>query len=309
MEDWVFIFGFTSSMSKKIAVVVPTIRDMKPFMKAWQPLFKKHDISFIMVKDGKRPTVEWFNKETDEPLETYQEDVMGEYVDCLTNFNAGIRNLGFAVVAKFMPEIEYIITLDDDLTPIGDPISDHIRALQMKVPISWMSTASEYTRGFPYAIRDEAEVVLSHGVWEGVADWDAPTQLVKGSRREISFYKGPIPKGVYYPMCSMNLAFKRKMLPYIFHAPWALGINRFDDIFTGITSKREIDKHGWAAVTGYARVNHERVSNTFKNLKDEAPGIELNEKFWQGDEKHPYFKIYRDKLKIWQEFINEHTRT
>ena len=281
---------------KNIAVVVPTIRDMKPFMKAWQPLFDKHNVELVIVKDGKVPTVK--NKTA--------KQVMGKYQDCLTNFNAGIRNLGFAYVAKYKPKIEYIITLDDDEVPIGDPIKDHIKALNRLVPVSWISTAvDDYTRGFPYAIREEAEVVLSHGVWEGVADWDAPTQLVKGSHRPIEFYKGPIPKGIFYPMCSMNLAFKRKMLPYIYHAPWALGVNRFDDIFTGITSKREIDKRGWAAVTGYARVKHKRASNVFTNLTHEGPGIELNETFWQGDESHEYFKIYKEKLKLWQTFLKQ----
>lgn len=279
---------------KNVAVVVPTIRDMNPFMKAWQPLFDKHEVELVVVHDGKIPIVR-----KEDP-----KSVMGKYADCLTNFNAGIRNLGFAYVAKYLPDVEYIITLDDDEVPIGDPIQDHLDALNRRVPASWISTAvDDYTRGFPYGIRDEAEVVLSHGVWEGVADWDAPTQLVRGSHYPIEFYRGPIPKGILYPMCSMNLAFKRCMLPYIFHAPWALGVNRFDDIFAGIVSKREIDKHGWAAVTGYARVHHERASNTFTNLKHEGPGIELNETYWQGDDKHPYFKIYEEKLKQWQEFL------
>lgn len=283
-----------------IAVVVPTIRDMKPFMMAWQPLFDEHEVVLVVVKDGNEPEI-WINGGNDRYS---KEHVMGKFSSCLTNFNAGIRNLGFAYVAKFLPDIEYIITLDDDEVPIGDPIQDHIDALNRSVPVSWISTAvDDYTRGFPYGIREEAEVVLSHGVWEGVADWDAPTQLVRGSHYPIEFYRGPIPKGIYYPMCSMNLAFKRKMLPYIFHAPWALGINRFDDIFTGITSKREIDKQGWAAVTGYARVHHERASNTFTNLKHEAPGIELLETYWKGDESHEYFKIYKEKLKVWQDYL------
>src|SRR4029077_15223932 len=115
--------------------------------------------------------------------------------------------------------------------------------------------------------------------------------LVKGNR-PVEFYKGPIPKGIYYPMCCMNLAFKVKMLPTIYHAPWALGVNRFDDMFAGITSKRECDKQGWAVVTGFARVNHQRESNVFKNLENEAIGIRLNETYWQGDESHPYFKVY-----------------
>lgn len=287
-------------MKQNIVVVIPTIRpeSMKVFIEAWTPLFNKHSVELVTVLDGDKPKLQHKNQFY------FPEDIMGKAAGCLTNFNAGIRNLGFAYVAKKLKEVEYIITLDDDEIPIEDTIQDHVDALNKRVPISWISTAvDDYTRGFPYTVREEAEVVLSHGVWEGVADWDAPTQLVMGSRRPITFYKGPIPKGIYYPMCSMNLAFKRKMLPYIFHAPWSHGINRFDDIFTGVESKREIDKRGWAVVTGYARVEHDRASNTFKNLVNEAQGIELNETFWQGNEDHPYFKIYMEKYKIWQEFI------
>jgi len=279
-----------------IAIVIPTIRpdNFKQFKAAWQPLIKKHNCELVTVIDGKKPTV---NGKT-------AQSVMGKYAASLTNFNAGIRNLGFAYVAKYLKQVDTIITLDDDVTPIGDTIQDHLDALTMTVPVSWMSTGSKYTRGFPYAVRQEAEVVLSHGVWEGSHDWDAPTQLVLGNP-SIEFYRGPIPKGIYFPLCSMNLAFKTKLLPYIFQAPWALGVHRFDDIFAGIISKREIDKHGWAAVTGYALVNHAKASNVFTNLKNEALGITQNETFWTGDETHPYFKIYRHQYSLWQEFVSK----
>lgn len=284
-----------------VAIVVPTIesrRDIyEKFIGAWLPLFEKHKVAFVKVLDGDKPWVHYLE------WEFSAESVMGDYASCLSNHNGGIRNLGFAYVAKELPDIDVIISLDDDVVPIGDPIQDHLDALSMKVPVSWMSTASEYMRGFPYGIREESEAVLSHGVWRGVADWDAPTQLVKGSHRPVDFYKGPIPKGIYYPMCSMNLAFKRKLLPYIYHAPWALGVKRFDDIYAGITSKRAIDENGWAVVSGYAEVVHERASNVFKNLENEARGIGLNETFWKGDEDDDYFTIYREKLNIWQKFL------
>ena len=286
---------------RNIAVVIPSIRpkDYGKFVVAWGELLLKHNVEFITVWDGEKPIVSHNHQDFT------ADQVMGRYKNVLSNFVATIRNLGFAYVAKYLPDVEYIITLDDDETPIGDPIQDHIDALNMRVPVSWMSTASEYTRGFPYGVRSEAEVVLSHGVWEGVADWDAPTQLVLGTHRPVTFYKGAIPKGIYYPMCSMNLAFKRKLLPYIYHAPKALGVVRANDIFAGIVSKRAIDKRGWAAVTGYSRVNHQRASNVFKNLREEAVELELFETFWKGQEDHPYFKIYRDKLKRWKEFIKK----
>lgn len=283
-----------------IAVVIPTIRDMGPFMEAWQPLFDKHNVSLVVVKDGEEPTVEATE------FSSGVKGIMGKYADAITNFNGGVRNLGFAYVAKFLPDVEYILTLDDDTKPIGDPIQDHLDILNKRVPTSWMSTASQYMRGFPYKVREESEVVLSHGVWEGVADWDAPTQLVLGSHRPVEFPKVPIPKGIYFPMCIMNVMFKRKMLPWMYQAPPVpeLNIGRSDDIYCGILAKRFIDEQGWAAVTGFARVHHERASDVYKNLNAEAKTIELMESFWQGDESHGYFKIYREKLALWQTYLS-----
>lgn len=286
----------------KVAIVVPTVAGREEtfngFMDAWLPLFQKHEVSFLKVLDGETPTVAG---------RTWDEVMGPKYVECLSNFNGGIRNLGFAYIAKYMPEIDIIMTLDDDTRPVGDTIQDHLDALNRRVPISWMSTASDYMRGFPYGLRDEAEVVLSHGVWDNVADWDAPTQLVLGSKRPVTFPKMPIPKGVLYPMCGMNIAFKRKMLAHMYQAPFWLeqGIGRVDDIMCGIYSKKEIDKQDWAAVTGYARVFHERASNVFKNLKLEAASIELFEQVAIGDESHPYFGVYKPKLKLWQDFIRK----
>jgi hypothetical protein len=284
-----------------IAVVVPTIRpdtSMKEFVKEWAFLFEKHNVKLITVLDGEKPTV------VTEDSSYSMEEIMGEYSDTIFNFNGGVRNLGFAYVAKFMPEIEYIFTFDDDVRPIGDTIQDHLDALNSRVPVSWLSTATDYTRGFPYAVRKEAEVVLSHGVWEKNPDWDAPTHLVLGDR-ETTYYKGPIPRGIYYPFCSMNVACKRKFLPYIYHAPATLGVVRANDIFCGITSKRVIDKKGWAVVNGMATVLHEKASNVFKSLVAEAVEIGLNETYWQGDETNPYFKVYNEKRKRWGNFIKK----
>lgn len=289
----------------KTAIVIPSIRpeSMKRFMSAWQSLFDKHEVELVIVWDGEHPVVEHNGKRYS------MDEVMGEYADSMSNFNGGIRNLGFAFVAKFLPDIEIISTLDDDVLPVGDPIQDHKDALSRKVPISWISTAEypHYMRGFPYLVRDEAQVVISHGVWLNVADWDAPTQLVLGPKRPVHFYKGVIPKGIYFPMCSMNLAFRREALPYIYHFPAApeLQIGRTDDIYAGVVVTRELARRGLAAVTGYSTVFHERESNVFKNLQKEALEIELMESFWEGDESHPYFAMYHKMRDSWLEFMKE----
>ena len=303
-----------------IAVVVPTIREdsFTEFQDAWESLFIKHGVHLIAVKDGEQPCVivrdySILHGKNAYVLENKQ-SVMGKDSDLIYNLNDGVRNLGFAHVAKSMPQIEYIITLDDDVRPLvgTDPIQDHINILNTAVPLSWLSTASQYMRGFPYDIRDEGEIVLSHGVWEGVPDFDAPTQLSHGSQTpNISFYRGPVPKGVLFPMCIMNVAFKRKMLPYMYQAPAYGDYQRFSDIWGGINAKRAIDKKGWAAVTGYSTILHERASNVYTNLRKEARGIMLNEKYWKGDIEsmdavdQDYFNNYHEKMMRWEKLITK----
>ena len=287
-------------MSKKIAVVVPTIRtkeSMPAFMESWQPLFNKHNVEFILVNDtGDSPTIEHGTNFGYLPeLDT----------DLISNKCAGVRQLGFLYIAKYLPEVEYIITLDDDEIPIGDPIQDHIDQLNRKVPISWISTASDYMRGFPYKVREESPVMMSHGVWEGSYDWDAPSQLLKGDQK-VEFYKGVIPKGIYTPICGMNLAFRREALPYIYFAPVGQfkGAERWDDIFMGIMVIKKFAELNWAITTGYAKVLHKRASNPFTSLAKEAVGILHGEEFYKDPENYKgdkWFDEFRLKTKQWYE--------
>lgn len=280
---------------KTIAVVVPTIRmkeSMPAFLKAWQPLFNKHNVELIIVDDtGDTPSIETPTGKVyaDSPL--------------ISNKCAGVRQYGFMYIKDFLPDIEYIITLDDDEFPIGDPIQDHIDQLNRKVPISWISTASDYMRGFPYKVREEAPVMMSHGVWEGSYDWDAPSQLLKGDKK-VEFYKGVIPKGIYAPICGMNLAFRREALPYIYFAPVGKfkGAERWDDIYMGVMVIKKFAELGWAITTGYAKVQHLRASNPFTSLAKEAVGILHGEEFYKDPENYkgdPWFDEFREKTLAW----------
>lgn len=284
-----------------IAAVVPTIRKQtfNQFKEAWDKQFKDYFVELVTVYDGDSPYVEHKNSKYS------VKDIMGKYSDVIYNLNDGVRNLGFAYVARFLPEALAVISLDDDVTPFRDSILDHINALNMDVPISWITTASEYMRGFPYSKRNEAHVVLSHGVWRGVADWDAPTQLTKGNQK-VAFYKGVVPKGSLFPICAMNMSFKRVLLPYIYQAPMGkkVGIHRFADIWGGIEAKKDIDDKGWAAVTGYSVVTHDRASNVYDNLIKESLGLKMNEQYGQG----AYFNIFYSKRKRWQEYIRQYVK-
>lgn len=286
-------------MVKDIAVVVPSHRQelTDSFLKAWQPLFDKHNVEFILVDDsGNEPIIKHNG------LEIKQLDL-----SLISNHCAGVRQLGFQYVAQVLPSVKYVITLDTDVSPIGDPIQDHIDALNMRVPINWISTASDYMRGFPYGVRTEAPVMISHGVWEGNYDWDAPSQLLK-SDKKVEFFKGAIPKGIFAPICGMNLAFRREALPYVYFAPVGQykGAERFDDIWMGLEVIKEFAKLNWAIVTGYAKVNHLRASNVFHSLEHEAVGIRMNEVYWKG-EYDEWYKDFISKRGKWYELTKNNS--
>lgn len=282
----------------KIGVIVPTIRpeNFAIFLKAWTPLFEKHNITLYKVEDGKNPTV---NGES-------IKSVMGRYSKLIYNFNDGVRNLGFA--KAFKDGMDIFISLDDDVLPDGDTIQDHLDILNSRQPISWINTVDDiYMRGFPYGKREEAEVVFSHGLWNGVYDFDASTQLVLGEQKP-NHRKIPIPRGILFPVCVMNVAFKRKVLCSYYQAPMFGDINRFADIWSGIEMKKYIDEKGWCAVSGYAKVNHNRASNPFVNLVKEARGIGMNEGYGnavQFVENEKYFNLYSKNRKLWKEFLGE----
>ena len=252
----------------------------------------------VTVWDGDKPYVRHGDKEFT------IDEIMGEDAGVIYDKNDGVRNLGFAYVAKYLPEIEIYQTYDDDTEPFGDTIQDHITALNMRVPITkWLNTLQDiYPRGFPYGIRDEAPVMVSHGLWNTVLDLDAPTQLVMGSNVKSKYNKFAVPKGCYIPVCGMALAFRKEALPYVYYAPMGhrAGIDRFADIYMGVTMKDSLDKKGWALVTGYAEVTHKRASNVFVNLIKEAKGLSMHETWDDG-----YFDIYNKELSNWRCFLKK----
>lgn len=277
-----------------IAVVVPShkqeLTDL--FLSNWKDLFEKHKVEFILVNDSEEiPFIEYDGKRIDLKSEL------------ISNHCAGVRQLGFLFIAQNLPDVEYILTFDTDTSPIGDPIQDHIDQLNRRVPISWFATASDFMRGFPYGVRDESKVVVSHGVWEGNYDWDAPSQLLKKNIK-VDFYKGVVPRGIFTPLCGMNFAFRREVLKYVFFAPVGQykGAERFDDIWMGLELIKSLanDTENLAIVSGYAKVQHLRESNVFTSLEKEAVGIRKNEQYWKG-EYDDWYKDFIIKRNAWFE--------
>jgi reversibly glycosylated polypeptide/UDP-arabinopyranose mutase len=306
-------------MSQKIAVVVPTIRpeSWELFFDKWIDLFKKHNVVLFKVDDSKDYPICYRGIDTnvhnsyvfarcgdiDNPKEPKR--------DWLFNKTDGCRNLGF-YWAEQLVKPDIFISLDDDVYPVGDPIQDHINALSMSVSPTWMSTAQDWrVRGIPVG-GEKWPVMLSHGVWNGVPDFDAPTQFLNPDIKDIAFNKTSIPKGALFPLCAMNFAFRRELMPYVYQAPMGKRLAEFDlpigdrfaDIWSGVVLKRWMDTQGFAAVTGYATIYHSRASNVFANLQKESVFLQLNEdfdnQFHDPNNNHPYVVLYRTALEQWQ---------
>ena len=282
---------------EKIFIVIPTIRDLS-FLKEWKKQFA--NVRIIVCEDRPQKSIKIPKVGKEIHHYSWQEidDDLGKDSWTIPRKVSAIRNYGFLKAHQMGADI--IITLDDDCYPVKnhDLIKLHSQNLSLKTPLKWTNTYPDarhmYTRGMPYLNRQQASVMLSHGLWTNVLDHDGPTHL-----QNLNFKAGfaehflqIITQGTYYPMCSMNLAFRREITPLMYFPlmgedikgnKW--GYDRFDDIWAGIFSKKIMDHLGYSVVNGAPFVEHRKASNPFKNLIKEAGGIEINEQLWQAVDK------------------------
>lgn len=279
----------------KIAVVIPTIRDLD-FLKAWGNEFK--NCVGIVLED--RPS-----KQIDPPKKYFKklfhyswqeiDRELGDRSWIIPRKNAGIRNHGFLKAYQLGADVT--ITIDDDCYPVKNQnfLKSHLENLSLLAPRDWFPTYPHRkfypTRGFPYGIRNKKETVISHGLWSNILDLDAKTHLEYPSLHMPALDPNLIefiPKDYYFPMCSMNLAFKTKITPIMYFPPMGYdnmgnswGYDRFDDIWAGIFAKKILDHLGYAVVNGSPFVEHKKASNIYENLKKEAKGLEINETLYK----------------------------
>ena len=274
----------------KATVVVPTIREdsLRQFLDVWGEEFAEAHI--IVVEDNPTRTF----RMTDHPRISHYawEEIDGELgqeswiiprrTDC-------IRSYGYFKAYQDRPDM--IVTLDDDCYPLekgGEAfLTRHWQRLNGDGGSeAWCKSAAGIaTRGIPYYnLTRRWPVALNHGMWTGVPDYDAPTQLVRSRHPgEFRFENQTIPVGAYFPMCGMNVAFRPEVVPafYFLLMGRDYEYDRFGDIWAGILVKKICDHLGYAVHSGEPAVSHQRASNVWANLRKEAPGLEVNESFWQ----------------------------
>ena len=277
-----------------VDIVVPSIRDLD-FLEDWKPFIEKFHI--IIIQDGDA------SKQLKIPAwadyELYNRNdidkALGDQSWIISSKDASIRNFGFLVSDK-----EFVYTLDDDCLPASkspltkeekvNAIAEHMANLLTPATPHFFNTVYDpyrpgvdFVRGYPYSLRNGVPTAISHGLWMNAYDYDAPTQLLKVTERNTHYIDmtQTIPKGVLYPMCSMNVAFNKKLIGPAFMQglmgdgqPWA----RYDDMFAGWASKVVADHLNLGVKSGAPYIHHNKASNPFTNLKKEYMGL-----FWQDE--------------------------
>jgi hypothetical protein len=273
----------------KIAVVVPTIREkcIQDFLSAWREEFS--DAHILVVEDNPTRTFDlsgyrnvthfsWEDIDRDLGKDSW---IIPRRTDC-------VRSYGYFKAYQEQPDM--IVTLDDDCYPTEDGgkgfLARHWERLnESGNSEAWRETGKGVvTRGVPYFNRTRKwRVMINHGLWNRIPDFDAPTQLVQTRYpREFQFENQTIPVGMYFPMCGMNVAFRPEVVPALYFMLMGKDYeyDRFGDIWAGIMVKKICDHLGFAVNSGDPVVLHERASNVWANLRKEVAGLEVNEHFW-----------------------------
>ena len=278
----------------KTYLVIPTIRNLD-FLKSWKNEFS--NCHLIIVEDNKEKTIGLPNLNFLSISCYSHKDIEEEFKNdswIFSRKNAGIRSYGFW--KAYEKGADVILTIDDDCFPAEDNfVKKHIDNLDLKMSNKWQTTYPNptwmYTRGFPYQTRNSTSVYLSHGIWSGALDLDAKVEI--GLDRLLNEEPYPsfrqfLPLNVYYPMCSMNMAFKREITPLMFFPMMGenpdgehWGYNRYDDIWAGILSKKIMDHLNMGVVNGSPIVEHKKASLPKNNLKMEKDTMFMNEVLWK----------------------------
>lgn len=279
----------------KIALVVPTIREdqIKQFLIAWSQEISEAGVQVYVVEDNAQKIFSL----ADAPDHQLQDlnvvhmchaDAPDGMLECVNVKSPCCRQIGF--YRAFLDDNEVIVTIDDDVRPVGDTnlFTEYYTILKRGVPL-WVDPLLNYrSRGYPVENVGNVKVVFHVGSFLKIPDVDGQTQL----EYEGKFATHPpryipratiVPLGQLIPVNGGICGFVRELTPYVHYTNWSdeLGYRRFDDIWMGIILKRVLDNCGLSMSYGQAFVNHIRASNAERNTKLERKGKAWNEVFWE----------------------------
>jgi len=224
----------------------------------------------------------------------------------------------FGFLVTWLEQADVIIEVDDDVFPVvGYNLpNDHVENLfdgggtRVESAGRWYNTMENleinvgevvFARGHPYSSLARmqnyswsdvgSQAVLNMGQWVNHPDLDALTIFCRGGMEGICDIRSNklrrrklvIGKGTYIPISSMNTSFRREIVPAFYQLYMRyMGIDRFDDIWSGVFLKRIVDHLGHYISIGAPVVAHNRTPrSTARDLSWEIRGLGVNEVLWR----------------------------
>lgn len=275
-------------MLTRVAVVIPTNRDLN-FLETWRSSDLR-EATLLVVEDAATRGIS-VPRGFDVQVFCWQDidRELGKRSWIIGRRSSTIRSYG--LLKAWQSGAKVIISLDDDCEADGfgkDFVARHIQALGERVHASpWVNSLANpglYVRGIPISERREIPVGVNLGLWRGIPDLDGETQLAFPDPPELALLKSVVRKGNYAALCTMNLAFRRELLPAFYMPVMGMetcGFDRFGDIWMGVFAKKVCDHLDWAVRMGSPFVYHRRRSDPHRNVEKERAGKPLNELLWQ----------------------------
>lgn len=270
------------------AIVVPTIRAERilDWLERWREEFE--NCSIVIVEDHPKKT---FTTNQENVTHYSWEDIdkdLGENSWIIPRQTAAVRSYG--LYKAWQAKVDFIITLDDDCYPDDHGfVATHLKYLSKNVSTKWVQHAQSdlKMRGLPKKT-DEIPVLLNMGLWSNIPDLDGETQKMNPDfrihKQNFNFH---LSLGQYAPISSMNLSVRSQAIPAFYYLlmgeKW--GVDRFDDIWSGIFLKKISDHLGYTFSGGNPYVYHDRASNPDINILKEKRGKEVNEYLWRDVDK------------------------
>jgi hypothetical protein len=294
-----------------LIVVIPTNRTVR--LDYLDPLIQA-GARFIIVDDSEGTV------ETDHPrFEVFnwgdRRRMLGDLDIAMPKRNGACRDFGFYLAWKFSDDDEIVIALDDDCKvergdfaeAVTEALSDSPRQVataggaHLNILDLYLDRPDHlYPRGFPYSQRSgyhscrydgpvSREVKFSLGLWQGVFDVNGIDKLqgppYDHPDARLRHESVIVDKGHLISVCSMNMHFRREVLPAVYQLPMHVEVmpgwvvDRYGDIWGGFILKTLMDLKGDAMAVGGPMIRHLRDGNYLRNVWQEHVCHLVNDEF------------------------------
>jgi hypothetical protein len=191
---------------------------------------------------------------------------------------------------------EVVRSLSDEARPVATVAGDHLNIIDLYD----QAVASLFPRGFPYSARVDysgasvsesasRNVVFSLGLWKGIFDVNAVDKVTGGDYKfpnaKLRHRSVLVAAGKFVSVCSMNMQFRREVLPAAYQLPMHVPvlrdgvIDRYGDIWGGFILKMLIDLKGDALAVGEPMVEHLKEGDYVRNIWQENLCHQINDEF------------------------------